>query len=200
MIRSSTKRVFLQQPTKEADLAQPHTQATQRKVVEFHPPKTGGKKLIVLDTSVLLHDPESLFRFDDNDVYLPRQVLAPLDRHKKGQSDVARNARQVTRTIDAIFMGDKKLLRDGASMAEASGGAATGKLFYQVESLSFALPKDLLDDEADRKIIAVACQLRQKRLAYSEVVLVTKDANMRLSALGVGRGDIAADDYKSDKV
>jgi len=171
----------------------------QRKIIEF-PTKAEGKKLIVLDTSVLLHDPGSMFSFQEHDVFLPRQVLAQLDRHKKGQTDVARNARQVTRTIDAIFMGDKKLLRDGASMAEASGGSATGKLFYQVETLSFALPKDLLDDEADRKIIAVACQLRQKRLAYSEVVLVTKDANMRLSALGVERGNIAAEDYKSDKV
>src|SRR3989344_9120253 len=138
----------------------------QRKVFGF-PTKAEGKKLIVLDTSVLLHDPGSMFSFQEHDVFLPRQVLAQLDRLKKGQSDVARNARQVTRNVDDIFMGDKKLLRDGASMAEASGGSATGKLFYQVETLSFALPKDLLDDEADRKIIAAACQLRQKRLAYS---------------------------------
>jgi len=180
-------------------VANSNSRNTQRKVFEF-PTKAEGKKLIVLDTSVLLHDPGSMFSFQEHDVFLPRQVLAQLDRHKKGQTDVARNARQVTRTIDAIFMGDKKLLRDGASMKEASGGSATGKLFYQVESLSFALPKDLLDDEADRKIIAAACQLRQKRLAYSEVVLVTKDANMRLSALGVEHGNIAAEDYQSDKV
>lgn len=173
--------------------------STQQKVVEF-PVKAEGKKLFVLDTSVLLHDPGSMFSFQEHDVFLPRQVLAQLDRHKKGQTDVARNARQVTRTIDAIFMGNKKLLRDGASMAEASGGSATGKLFYQVETLSFALPKDLLDDDADRKIIAVACQLRQKRLAYSEVVLVTKDANMRYAALGVEQGNIAAEDYQNDKV
>ena len=171
----------------------------QRKIVD-HPAKAEGKKLIVLDTSVLLHDPGSLFSFQEHDVFIPRQVLAQLDRLKKGQTDTARNARQVTRSIDTIFMGDKKLLREGASMVEASGGTATGKLYYQVEPLSFSLPKDLLDDEADRKIIAAACQLRQKRLAYSDVVLVTKDANMRYAALAVEKGNIEAEDYKSDKV
>lgn len=171
---------------------------TASKIVEF--PNADGKKLIVLDTSVLLHDPESLFRFKDNDVYLPRQVLAQLDRHKKGQSDNARNARQVSRTIEAIFRGSKKLLQDGASMAEASHGAASGKLFYQTEALTSNLPKNLLDDEADRQIIGVACALRRERKAYTEVVLVTKDVNMRYAALGFVSGNIAAEDYLNDKV
>mgnify|MGYP001588598538 FL=1 len=169
----------------------------QRKVIEH--PNANGKKLIVPDTSVLLHDPQSLLSFQDNDVYLVRPVLAQLDRHKKGQSDVARNARQVTRMLDTIFKGEKNLLEYGASMAEASGGSATGKLFFQMESLSFHLPKDLLDDEADRRIIQAACRLREKRKEYTKVVLVTKDANMRYAALGVN-GNIAAEDYLNDKV
>ena len=199
MISSSTSRVLPQQLDKEAAVANSTRQNTQRKVYDF-PTKAEGKKLIVLDTSVLLHDPRSMFSFQEHDVFIPRQVLKQLDRLKKGQTDVARNARQVSRSIEDIFNGDKKLLRDGASMVEASGGSATGKLFYQVESLSFSLPKDLLDDEADRKIIAAACQLRQKRLSYSEVILVTKDINMRYAALGVEKGNIEAEDYQNDKV
>lgn len=169
----------------------------QRKVIEH--PNANSKKLIVPDTSVLLHDPQSLFSFKDNDVYLVRPVLAQLDRHKKGQSDVARNARQVTRMLDTIFKGEKRLLEHGASMAEASGGSATGNLFFQMESLTFHLPKDLLDDDADRRIIQAACRLREKRKEYTKIVLVTKDANMRYAALGVN-GNIAAEDYLSDKV
>jgi PhoH-like ATPase len=182
---------------KEATVARSSDRNTQRKIFEF--PQV-GKKLIVLDTSVLLHDPESLFRFEEHDVFLPRQVLAQLDRHKKGQTDVARNARQVTRTIDSIFKGDKKLLRDGASMADVSKTSATGKLFFQMEPLSFPLPKDMLDDDADRRIIGVACALRRERKSYGEVVLVTKDANMRYAALGVVNGNIVAEDYLNDKV
>src|SRR3989344_5275220 len=171
----------------------------QRKIVD-HPAKAEGKKLIVLDTSVLLHDPQSLFSFKEHDVYLARQVHAQLDRHKKGHTDVARNARLVTRVIDSIFMDDKNLMKNGASMEEASGGSATGKLFYQMESLTFNVPKDTLDDEADRKIIAVTCALRRERRAYTKVVLVTKDTNMRYAALGVIGGNIAAEDYLNDKV
>ena len=99
-------------------------------------PNVNGRKLFVLDTSVLVHDPESLFRFEEHDVYFPRQVLAQLDRLKIGHTDVARNARQVTRTLDAIFNADPKRMRDGVSFSEASNAAATGKLFFQMEQLT----------------------------------------------------------------
>lgn len=171
---------------------------TQRKVIAH--PNANGKKLIVLDTSVLLHDPRSLFSFKEHDVFMTRQVHAQLDRHKKGHTDVAHNARLVTRIMDSIFKDDKNLMKNGASMEEASGGSATGKLFYQMESLTFSVPKDTLDDEPDRKIIAATCALRRERRAYTEVVLVTKDTNMRYAALGVVNGGIAAEDYLSDKV
>jgi PhoH-like ATPase len=171
--------------------------AQQRKVVEFPSIHREGKKLFVLDTSVLLHDPEALLRFEEHDVFIPRQVVAQLDRRKKGQDDVARNARQVTRTLDAIFKGDKNLMRDGAPLAEVSNASATGKLFYQMETLTAPLPKDLLDDEADRRIIGVACALRRTK---PRVILVSKDTNMRYAALGVINGNIEAQDYLNDRV
>lgn len=174
-------------------------QHSPRKVVAFS--KADGKKLMILDTSVLLHDPESLFRFKEHDVFLPGPVLVQLDRHKKGQTDVARNARRVTRILDEVFKGDKKLLKGGASLVEASNASATGKLFFQMEKLEFALPRDLLDDDADRRIIGVACALRRERQdQYDKVVLVTKDMNMRFAALRVQNGDIEAEDYLTDRV
>ncbi|MFP3520831.1 PIN domain-containing protein, partial [Pseudomonas sp. SIMBA_077] len=57
------------------------------------------QKLFVLDTNVLMHDPSCLFRFEEHDVYLPMMTLEELDNHKKGMSEVARNARQVSRTL-----------------------------------------------------------------------------------------------------
>lgn len=57
-------------------------------------------KLFVLDTNVLLHDPTSVYRFEEHDVFLPIMTLEELDNNKKGLSEVSRNARQVTRTLD----------------------------------------------------------------------------------------------------
>ena len=166
-------------------------------------PNVNDRKLFVLDTSVLVHDPESLFRFQEHDIYFPRQVLAQLDRLKIGHTDVARNARQVTRTLDVIFNADPKRMRDGVSLAEVSNAAASGKLFFQMEQLNFTLPKDLIGDEADRRIISVACKLRENRREYTDVVLVSKDANMRYAALAAAQGNkgvIKAEDYLKDKV
>src|SRR4051812_1411133 len=66
------------------------------------PARTGPAKLFVLDTNVLMHDPTSLFRFEEHDVFLPMITLEELDGHKKGMSEVARNARQVSRELDGL--------------------------------------------------------------------------------------------------
>ncbi|HSO44942.1 MAG TPA: PIN domain-containing protein, partial [Rhodoferax sp.] len=64
--------------------------------------KEGPSKLFVLDTNVLLHDPSCLFRFEEHDVFLPMIVLEELDGHKKGMTEVARNGRQASRSLDAL--------------------------------------------------------------------------------------------------
>ncbi len=158
------------------------------------------KNLVVLDTSVLLHDPTALFRFKEHDIILLRIVFTQLDSKKSGHTDVARNARQVTRNLDTIFRGDRKRMQDGASLAEISNGAATGKLFFQMETLSFPIPEDLLRDDADRNIIAATCALRRERTEYTKVTLVTKDKNMFYAALAVKNSGIAVEDYRNDKV
>ena len=182
-------------------MAQSSNQSSSAAVVRL--PNVNGRKLFVLDTSVLVHDPESLFRFQEHVIYFPRQVLAQLDRLKIGHTDVARNARQVTRMLDAVFNLDTKRMRDGVSLGEVSNAAASGKLFFQMEQLAYTLPKDLIGDEADRRIISVACKLRDTRKEYTDVVLVTKDANMRYAALAAAQGNkgvIKAEDYLKDKV
>ncbi len=62
-----------------------------------------GKRIYVLDTNVLIHDPTSLFKFEERDIFLPMQVIEELDRAKKGSSEISRNARQVSRFLDQLI-------------------------------------------------------------------------------------------------
>ena len=80
------------------------------------PRGTGPAKLFVLDTNVLMHDPMCLFRFEEHDIFLPMIMLEELDGHKKGMTEVARNARQVSRDLDALAA--SMPTRDAAGMSE----------------------------------------------------------------------------------
>ena len=87
--------------------------------------------LFVLDTNVLLHDPTSLFRFQEHDIYLPMVVLEELDAHKKGMTEVARNGRQVSRTLDALVDAQKDAdLAAGLQLNASGHKGATGRLFF----------------------------------------------------------------------
>jgi PhoH-like ATPase len=154
-----------------------------------------GLKLFVLDTNVLLHDPSCLFRFQEHDVYLPMMTLEELDHHKQGMSEVARNARQVSRTLDAL-VGDTANLEHGVLLSHLGNKEAKGKLFFQTSSISNALPADLPIGKADNQILAVVKAL-QDSMAPREVVLVSKDINMRLKARTLS---LAAEDYFNDHV
>ena len=85
-------------------------------------------KLFVLDTNVLMHDPTSLFRFEEHDVYLPMVTLEELDDHKKGMSEVARNARQASRFLDEIVSSGQGDLETGYSLKARGNADATGRL------------------------------------------------------------------------
>ena len=65
--------------------------------------KAVGKRLFVLDTNVLMHDPSALFRFHEHDIFLPMIVLEELDNNKRGPSEVARNARQSSRFMEELL-------------------------------------------------------------------------------------------------
>jgi len=162
--------------------------------------KTSLPKLFVLDTNVLMHDPTSLYRFEEHDLYLPILTLEELDNNKKGVTEVARNARQASRYLDelvtaAVAIGGGNIA-GGIPLKPASGGAASGRLFLQTEAISTALPPSLAGGKADNQIIAVVLHL-QRLYPKRSVILVSKDINMRIKAHAVG---IAAEDYFNDKV
>src|SRR5215218_4249003 len=98
-------------------------------------------KLFVLDTNVLMHDPTCLFRFDEHDLFLPIATLEELDQHKRGLSDVSRNARQASRFLDEIVTGDD--IKHGLPIKTKDGQAAKGRLFLQTEAINGELPVTL---------------------------------------------------------
>ncbi len=156
----------------------------------------GASKLFVLDTNVLLHDPTSLFRFEEHDIFLPMIVLEELDGHKKGMTEVARNGRQASRTLDALAAARGADIARGLKLDTTGHRAAGGSLFFQTETLDYTLPTSLPQGKADNQILGVVEALRT-RYAPREVVLVSKDINMRVKARALG---LDAEDYQNDKV
>ena len=153
------------------------------------------RKLFVLDTNVLLHDPSSLFRFEEHDVFLPMMTLEELDHQKKGMSEVARNARQVSRSLDTL-VGEHRDLDLGLPLDGLGHKDATGRLFFQTTAMASTLPPDLPMGKADNQILGVVRALADK-FTDREVVLVSKDINMRLKARTLS---LSAEDYFNDQV
>ena len=156
---------------------------------------TGPAKLFVLDTNVLLHDPMCLFRFEEHDIFLPMIVLEELDAHKKGMTEVARNARQTSRTLDALAAHQGADITTGLPLHTTGHREARGKLFFQTQLLNYTLPTSLPQGKADNQILGVVDALRLQH-APREVVLVSKDINMRVKSRALG---LATDDYQNDK-
>jgi PhoH-like ATPase len=146
----------------------------------------GPAKLFVLDTNVLLHDPMCLFRFEEHDIFLPMIVLEELDGHKKGMTEVARNARQTSRTLDALAGHHGRDITAGLPLSATGHRTAGGKLFFQTQLLSYTLPTSLPQGKADNQILGVVETLRQQHTPR-EVVLVSKDINMRVKARALAR-------------
>jgi PhoH-like ATPase len=156
---------------------------------------TGPSKLFVLDTNVLMHDPMSLFRFEEHDIFLPMIVLEELDGHKKGMTEVARNARQASRMLDALAGTSGADITSGLKLDTTGHLEAGGCLFFQTRQLDSNLPLGLPQGKADNQILGVVQALREQH-APREVVLVSKDINMRVKARALG---LATDDYQNDK-
>ena len=155
----------------------------------------GPSKLFVLDTNVLLHDPTSLFRFEEHDIFLPMIVLEELDGHKKGMTEVARNGRQASRTLDALVATQGADMARGLRLDATGQKAAGGCLYFQTAPLNYSLPTSLPPGKADNQILGVLEAL-SKLHAPREVVLVSKDINMRVKARALG---LSAEDYQNDK-
>ena len=170
---------------------------TQRKPASAVTRLPANVKLFVLDTNVLMHDPTSLFRFEEHDIYIPMATLEELDDNKKGMSEVARNARQASRFLDEIVSGSRARHRERHRARRAQRRRCVGA----------AVPAD----PGDRRRAAGAARERQgrqpdhrRRQAFlqeahpkRQVILVSKDINMRIKARALG---LAAEDYFNDKV
>ncbi|HUP10318.1 MAG TPA: PhoH family protein [Caldimonas sp.] len=164
----------------------------------------GPSTLFVLDTNVLLHDPTSLFRFEEHDIYLPMITLEELDGHKRGMTEVARNARQVSRDLDALAANmpsretdgkDNHGLGPGLALSATGHREAGGHLFFQTHLVDVSLPLGLPPGKADNQILGVVQALREQQ-KERDVVLVSKDINMRIKARALG---LPAEDYFNDK-
>lgn len=149
-----------------------------------------GSKLFVLDTNVILHDAGCLRSFKEHDVAIPITVLEELDRFKKGNDDVNFQARAFLRRVDELT-GDV-LSSDGTSL-----GPGLGSIRVVLETDHNQRLKDaFLADCPDHRILNVALTLQQHE-APRQVVLVTKDTNLRMKAKSFG---LIAQDYNTDKV
>ena len=157
---------------------------------------SGKPRLFVLDTNVLMHDPTSLFRFEEHDIFLPMMTLEELDGHKKGMSEVARNARQASRSLDALVATCHHPIEEGIALSAIGNAEATGRLFLQTQAIGEALPPSLPVGKADNHILGVVRALSETRTGC-DVVLVSKDINMRVKARALG---LSAEDYTNDKV
>lgn len=153
-------------------------------------PKKQIRKIFVLDTNVLLHDYKCIYKFEENDIVIPITTLEELDRFKKGNDMINFHAREFTREIDKLS-GDQ-LFNGGISLGKGLGKLSieTGKPFSQVIKASFP------EDTSDHRILAITEYLFQNRKP-NEVILISKDINLRMKAKSIG---IMAQDYQNDKI
>ncbi len=160
------------------------------------------KRLFVLDTNVLMHDPNALLHFHEHDIYLPMVVLEELDQGKKGLSDTARNVRQTSRYLDGLIKGlSKEQMEDGIPLKLpkemlTEDPALLGRLFVQNKGVPNLLPDTLPGNKPDNSILAAALSLQTKDPRV-HITLVTKDINLRIKAAVLG---VHAEDYFNDKL
>ncbi len=160
-----------------------------------HSSPAGTVKLFVLDTNVLMHDPTCLFRFEEHDIYLPMITLEELDGHKRGMTEVARNVRQVSRDLDALATDGLSDPKEGIALSKTGHREAGGKLYFQTKFLDVKLPDGLPQGKADNQILGVVQGLREQ-FPQRDIVLVSKDINMRIKARALG---LPAEDYFNDR-
>ncbi len=144
------------------------------------------KRAYVLDTNVLLHDPKSLYHFEENDVFIPIWVIEEIDRFKREVTDLGRNARQVSRELDA--------LREKGPLSKGVMLEGKGMLRVVMDREDGLLPPTIRGDSADNLILGAALFLKKRG---ADVVLVTKDTNLRVKSDALG---LQAEDYETDKI
>lgn len=157
-------------------------------------------KLFVLDTNIMMHDPTSIYRFEEHDIYLPMVVLEELDSHKTGISEVARNVRQTNRMlVEMMSKATHKEIVEGLripSFLNSDNSRKPGRLFFQTDEFDQLRPISLPGHKADNSLLATALGL-QKKYPEKQIIIISKDINLRIKAGILG---IPAEDYYNDKV
>lgn len=177
------------------------TSDTRRRVAARVSKRSLERRIFVLDTNVLMHDPTAIFRFEEHDVFIPMIVLEELDAGKKGLSEAARNVRQVSRFLDELMANaskaqiDKGIELPNAKYSNGNKKQATGRLFFQTRVLNGGLPDTLPGHGADNAILGHTLAL-QREFPDARVTLVSKDINLRIKASIIG---VQSEDYYSDK-
>ncbi len=157
--------------------------------------RQAARRIFVLDTNVLMHDPVAIFRFDEHDVHIPMVVLEELDAGKKGVSEAARNVRQVSRFINGLIENATKQEIDRGIELSTAAERKPGRLFFETRPVTSVLPDNLPGNGADNSILASSLTLQNEN-PDAQVTLVSKDINLRIKAAILG---IHAEDYYSDK-
>lgn len=160
------------------------------------------KKLFVLDTNVLMHDPAAIFRFQEHDIFIPMIVLEELDHAKKGLTEVARNVRQVSRFLDELIHdANQQTLNDGLPLSRIEHGPKVdtnkgfGRLYFQTSDMTALLPESMPGNIVDNAILKIVLALT-KELPNTKITLVSKDINMRIKAATL---EVTAEDYHNDQ-
>jgi PhoH-like ATPase len=158
------------------------------------------KKLFILDTNIMMSDPSAIYRFEENDVYLPMVVLEELDSHKTGISEIARNVRQTNRMLDELMTGaSHQQIVDGLPIPgfyNTDKAKSTGRIFFQTCDFEQIGVASLPGHKADNTILATALGLQKKHPDRS-VIIISHDINLRIKAGILG---IPAEDYYNDQV
>jgi PhoH-like ATPase len=148
------------------------------------------KKNYILDTNVLLHDPNSLLKFDDNNVLVPIEVIEEIDRFKRESTELGQNARSVSRMLDGLRgtgqLSEGVPLPNGGHLRIAFQKAKAGRNGHSVFST----------DSVDNRILSLAFSIKKSQ-PRGETVLVSKDINLRIKADALG---LLAEDYENDRV
>lgn len=159
-----------------------------------------GNKLFVLDTNILMHDPTAIYHFDEHDIYLPMVVLEELDNHKTGLSEIARNVRQTNRILVELMSNTPHAeMVQGIPIptyASNPNKKPKGRLFFQTDEFEHIRPTALPGHKGDNSILITALGL-QKKHPEKQVIIVSKDINLRIKAGILG---ISAEDYYNDQV
>ena len=161
---------------------------------------TRSKRIYVLDTNVLMHDPTALFKFEEHDVYLPMQVIEELDNAKKGTSEASRNARQVSRFLNELVENaGLERLADGIPLVQPQGVQLRGRQsagLLRFQTSHFEAGKSFGAVIPDNAILGAILALKEVTPAEIPVVFVSKDINLRIKAAIAG---IVSEDYENDR-